>query len=111
MAIMGSKNNNRRFPGGKGIRPDHYDFRVSEANARQEAWDALSTQAKIDSLDSRLGPGKGAVRQRARLQDALEKSRASATAESKAPKRDKKEAQAPRYDKTFRDGVKWLNRQ
>ena len=86
----GQKKNDRKFPGGKGLRPDFYEMRVRDAAERQAAYDKLTVQQKIDALDARLGVGKGAVKQRARLQDALEKSRASGTVEkTKAQKKGK----------------------
>jgi hypothetical protein len=85
----GQRKNVRRFPNGKGLRPDCYEMRVRDAAERQAAYDKLTIQQKLDALDVRLGAGKGATKQRARLQDALEKSRASGTVETKAPKKGK----------------------
>jgi hypothetical protein len=85
----GQKKNERKFPGGKGLRPDCYEMRVRDAAERQAAYDKLTIQQKLDALDARLGAGVGAVRQRARLQDALEKSRAGGTVETKAQKKGK----------------------
>ncbi len=41
--------------------------RVEEAIIRNESYGKLSTKDKIGKLDSRLGKGKGAVKQRAKL--------------------------------------------
>lgn len=58
----------RKFPGAKSPRPDNYKFRVEEATERQTAYDKLSIQERLDRLDSRLGKGVGARKQRARLE-------------------------------------------
>lgn len=54
-------------------RPDREGTRFVQAQERQEAYDALSTLDKIALLDRRLGAGKGAKKQRARLAKALAK--------------------------------------
>jgi hypothetical protein len=41
--------------------------RQDEAKGRQEAWDGLTREQKIESLDKRLGVGVGAKKQRERL--------------------------------------------
>ncbi len=41
--------------------------RVIDGDKRNTAWRALTTAAKIASLDARLGVGIGAVRQRVKL--------------------------------------------
>jgi hypothetical protein len=66
-ALKGPKQNNRRYPGVAGSRPDNAQFRRKEAADRLTAYNALSVQGKIASLDARLGVGVGAVKQRARL--------------------------------------------
>lgn len=45
----------------------HYDQKVKEGTKRNAAWAALSKSEKIASLDSRLGKGVGAKRQREKL--------------------------------------------
>lgn len=44
-----------------------------EANKRQDESNKLTTRQKIDLLDKKYGKGKGAERQRARLNKKLEK--------------------------------------
>lgn len=63
---MAKNNTSRRFSGG-GARPDNREYRQTEATARNEAWSKLSIAQQLQSLDSRLGAGVGARRQRARL--------------------------------------------
>lgn len=52
-------------------RPNKYnrrkESRQSEAKERQEAYNKLSTSEKLAQLDKAFGKGKGATRQRARL--------------------------------------------
>lgn len=57
----------RRFQGVKGMRPDTKELRRNEAKERTEAWQKLSVKEQIAVLDKRLGEGKGAAKQRARL--------------------------------------------
>jgi hypothetical protein len=66
---MASKrqNNKRRFPDGSGRRPDNSKHKREEAVERQTAYDALNASQKIALLDSRLGVGVGAKKQRAKL--------------------------------------------
>ncbi len=63
---IGKKNNFRRFKGG-GPRPDHNDYKKSEAKERDEAWRKLTPAEQLVALDRRLGAGKGATKQRARI--------------------------------------------
>ncbi len=50
---------------------DKQSIKRKNAEERKAAWDGLSIKDKIASLDGRLGKGKGAVKQRARLQKEL----------------------------------------
>ena len=59
--IMGEKRKN------KGIAKAARDQRKSEAEARQEAHDKLTSQQKLAKLDKRLGKGIGAKKERARI--------------------------------------------
>ena len=65
--IKGKRTNHRQFPGVKGRRPDNKKHKQAEAIERQEFFAGLSTEKKIALLDSRLGVGIGAKKQRARL--------------------------------------------
>ena len=47
--------------------PGRHEKRAKEAVERQEAFGKLSPQQRLAILDSRLGAGVGAVRQRAKL--------------------------------------------
>lgn len=63
-----AKLNNRRVYPDANHQPNHKaKFRVDEAKERQEYYDNLSIQEKIAKLDTKLGVGVGAVKQRARL--------------------------------------------
>jgi len=59
-------NTDRRFTGG-GPRPDHRKIQQEEGTERLKHWTGLSPQAQLDALDSRLGKGVGAAKQRARI--------------------------------------------
>lgn len=65
--LRGKKNNNRKFPGIRGRRPDLKAYRKEEADKNILAWRKLSPQEQIAALDERLGVGVGAVKQRARI--------------------------------------------
>lgn len=67
MGLSKKLNNKRRFPGEHGPRPDLVSFRRKEAQERQEAFAALTPEAKLQLLDARLGKGVGAKKQRAKL--------------------------------------------
>ena len=69
-----SRNNTRRFPGVKGVRPDNKGVKIAEATERLEAWQALSIKDQLALLDKR--PGKS-LKQRARLQKLLDKTEAA----------------------------------
>lgn len=62
-------NNDRRYPGESNrCRPDGASMRRREAEERQEAYNKLSAQEKIDRLNMKFGDGVGAKKERARLQ-------------------------------------------
>lgn len=75
------ENNNRKFPDGTRPRPDLSDLKRREAKDRQDAYDGLSIEQKLAALDTKLGAGEGAKRQRARLATLLEKKNAPASSE------------------------------
>jgi len=64
---MKKENNNRKYPGERGPRPDLAKLKREEAVERQEAYKKLSTEEKLALLDARLGKGAGAKAQRAAL--------------------------------------------
>lgn len=67
--MPGKKQNNRRVYPDATRQPRQFDaMRKREAKERQEAYDKLTLQEKIDRL-----PATGATKQRARLQRLLEK--------------------------------------
>lgn len=67
--MPGKKQDNRRVYPDATRQPRHLDaLRKSEAKERQEAYDKLTLQEKIDRL-----PATGATKQRAKLQALLEK--------------------------------------
>jgi len=49
------------------LRPDRRETRRAQALARNTTWAEKPVVSKIRLLDLRLGPGRGAVRQRKRL--------------------------------------------
>lgn len=51
----------------KGNFPHRKEQKRKEATARAEAWSLLSSKEKIYRLDTRLGKGTGAKKQRARI--------------------------------------------
>lgn len=65
-------NNHRSYPDGTSPRPDNTKHRRAEAKERQEYWNGLSAKEKLARLDSKLGAGVGAVKQRAKLQDTID---------------------------------------
>ena len=50
-------------------------LKQKEAIARQEHWANLTPEQKLADLDSRLGKGNGAKKQRERLNDLIENSK------------------------------------
>ena len=48
------------------------ELRQSEALERQKVWGNLNPQQQLEDLDRRLGKGVGAIKQRARLQYAID---------------------------------------
>jgi hypothetical protein len=60
-------NSKRRFNGGHVTQFSNPDSRKTEADERQKAWAGLTPIQQLKELDRRLGEGKGAARQRARI--------------------------------------------
>lgn len=56
------------------LRADRLEMRRSEAAQRNAEWRKLSPKEQLDTLDTRLGVGKGATRQRKLLGKAEAKS-------------------------------------
>lgn len=66
---MAKTNNHRRFPGESSrCRPDGAKMRREEAVERQAKYDQLTVAQKIEQLDLKFGVGKGAQKQRKKLQ-------------------------------------------
>lgn len=61
----------RKFPGIRGRAPHHGQERRREAAERAAAWVELGPAGQLKALDSRLGAGVGAVKQRARIKRLL----------------------------------------
>lgn len=85
---FGAKGNHQRdreYPGVRGPRPDGKEFRRKEAILRQNEYDKLSFQQKLEQLDRKPGESK---KQRARLLKAIEaqKTQASIKAENQIQK-------------------------
>lgn len=71
---MAKTNTSRRFPGTSNRnRPDKSETRQAEAAGRQEFSDSLSPQKRLENLDIKFGPGKGAAKERKKLLARLEK--------------------------------------
>jgi hypothetical protein len=70
------------------------EIRKAEAVERQAEYDKLTITQKILGLDLRLGGGKGAVKQRAKLALQLQKE-----SEGRVPKVDKPEEKKKPYQK------------
>jgi hypothetical protein len=64
--------------------------RVADAQERSEAWQALSHADQIRVLDSRLGDGVGAKKQRAKIAAAIAEKKKSSTVEKKSIVKKKK---------------------
>lgn len=67
MNMSAKLNNNRKFPGATRQPCQDDKFRKDEAKERQAYYDTLTPQQKLEALDSKLGKGVGAVRQRQKL--------------------------------------------
>lgn len=52
-------------------RIDRKEKKHEEAQVRNDGWASLTPQQQLDALDSRLGKGVGAVKQRAKLQSKI----------------------------------------
>jgi len=73
---MAKTNNARRYHGETTQhRPDFAELRRKEAKERQETYDALTVQQKIERLDAKFGVGQGAQKERAKLLRAGNKSK------------------------------------
>lgn len=90
LRVKSKDNSKRRFSGG-GPRPDNNELKRSEAKERQEVWSKLSPKEQLAALDARLGKGIGATKQRARLQNLIDRPKQVA----KAPKEEIKQETAP----------------
>ena len=72
LGIRGKENNSRRYPGEFGARPDLADSRRECAKERQSIHETLSPQEKLMKLDAKFGAGKGAAKERAKLQQLIQ---------------------------------------
>lgn len=73
------------------------------AKAAEEKWQALSPAEQLKQLDARLGEGKGATRQRARIAQKLAAAKAAKEADRKAAEA-KKAAKAAKAKKAKKHG-------
>lgn len=72
--MLGKKLNNRRVYPLANRQPKHEAAeRIGRAQARQELYNELSIEEKIQRLDIKFGIGVGATKQRSRLQSLLNK--------------------------------------
>jgi hypothetical protein len=74
MNTGGKKTNHRKYPGGRGKRPDNKKFRKEEAKERQAFYDGLSIKEKLEHIARQVKKmGGEAKRQIQKLQALLEK--------------------------------------
>lgn len=73
--FKGHKENNRKFPGIFGRRPDRKESRRETATQIKEHWESLSPQEQLADLDRCLGKDVGAVKQRAKIQAKIQKAK------------------------------------
>lgn len=59
--------NNRKYPGEHGPRPDHNEWKRKQALEQQATWRKLTPTQQLAELDKRLGRGEGAQKQRTRI--------------------------------------------
>jgi hypothetical protein len=71
-------------------RKGRQELRQSEALERQKVWGVMTPQQQLNDLDRRLGKGMGAVKQRARLQYAIDHPQVENQKKGKANKKTKK---------------------
>lgn len=64
---MKRANNDRKFPDGFGKRPDLSELKKTEGKERQEYYNGLTIEQKIEKLDAKFGKGVGAKKQRAQF--------------------------------------------
>ena len=67
--------------------------RQAEAKERQEGYASLTKEQKIGMLDRRFGEGKGAVKERAKIESASTKVAAPEKKSKRSKKRDEKTAE------------------
>ena len=90
-------NNDRKYPDAN-HQPRHLArLRKEDAKKRQEAYDKLTTQQKLDLINEKLP--NGANRQRARLEAKLKKEQEKKTAQASAPQKDAAKPNANQQNK------------
>jgi hypothetical protein len=107
-----TKKNTRHYPDGSGPRPDNTKHKRAEAKERQAYWDGLSAKEKLARLDTKLGVGVGAKKQRALLQDIIDgkvKPKAEVKAEAPVEKKPKLKAKERRAQETKSDTKETIN--
>ncbi len=75
----GNHERTRLYPGVRGRRPDLKSFRQKEALQRQQQYDTLSVELKLELLDRRPGESK---KQRARLKKLLSEKQQNTSAKN-----------------------------
>ena len=65
------------------------EFKNKEAIERNNYWTSLTPQQQLESLDTRLGKGIGAKKQRAKIQYKIDNPQIEVQREKKAKKRGK----------------------
>lgn len=100
---MVERKKTRRYPGAKGPRPDGYEQRVIDAQARMEAWQSLSPKQQLRELDRRLGKDVGAKKQRARLQRLIERANRPSPAPEPEPREEARPEKVKAKDRRRRE--------
>ena len=75
----------------KPTRAERKKYLQEQSVIQKEAWSGLTTMQKIQSLDKRLGPNVGAIKQRTKLKVLLEKEHAVQEAKQLAKEKVKAE--------------------
>jgi hypothetical protein len=88
-------------------REDHLKNKREEAAERQARYDKLSLKQKLEHLDVRLGEGKGATKQRARIQHLIDNPPKPKPAPKPEVKAEQKAEEKPRPQHRRKQKRRW----